>query len=84
VGLALRSNAAPRLAHNTFGSNGASAQVAGSMVFEPGIAPVFTGNVFRGADPQAFAFLDAAGRTALKAANWFPDAPTVKPRPAHR
>jgi len=60
----------------------ASAQAAGSMIFEAAIKPIFTGNVFKGADPQTFTFLDAAARTALKSANWFPDAP--KPRPNGR
>lgn len=74
VGLALRANASPRIAHNTFGSNGSSEQSAGAMVFEAGIHAVFQANVFRQADPKAFTFLDAAGQAQLKAANWFPDA----------
>ena len=76
AGLALRSKAAPRIAHNAFSSNGSSESAPGVFLFEPDIQPVFHANVFRGVDPMVFTFLDAAARGQLKLANAFPD---VKP-----
>jgi len=78
--LAVRTDAAVRIAHNTFAGNGESAQAAAVMIVEPGSRPDFGGNVFRRLDPRKLTSIDASIRTQLAAANWFPDAP----RPAGR
>jgi hypothetical protein len=83
VGLAVRAQAAPRIAHNTFVRNGASEEAAAPMVIEPGARPVFQGNVFYGLDSFAGSLLDDAVRSRLKQDNVFPDVrpPSQAPRP---
>lgn len=80
--LAVRSDAAARIAHNTFAGNGASAQAVAIMIMEPGSRPDFGGNVFRHLDPRTLTSIDAAIRTQLAAGNWFPDAPRTTGRSA--
>ena len=83
VGLAVRAQAAPRIAHNTFARNGASEEAAAPMVIEPGARPVFEHNVFYGLDSFAGSLLDDAVRSRLKQDNVFPDVrpPSQAPRP---
>jgi hypothetical protein len=82
AGLAVRANAIPRITHNMFSRNGASEQVASSMVIEPGSRPTVLHNVFRNVDPLALIRLDQALRDQLRNDNLFPDAqppPTTSP-----
>ena len=79
VGIAVRAQASPRVAHNSFSNNSASEQAAAAMLIEPNSKPVFQGNVFRGVDPHTLPFIDAVLRAELKKANVFPD---VMPPPA--
>jgi serine/threonine protein phosphatase PrpC len=63
--------ATPRIAHNTFVGNGASAGITSPFVFESGARPVFERNVFDGVGPTAFATLDDEARTILSSQNVF-------------
>jgi hypothetical protein len=69
--LAIRSEASPRLAHDLFTRNGGSEHVQAAFVFDAGVAPRFSGNVFRGVSREAFADLDEATRASLTSENWF-------------
>jgi serine/threonine protein phosphatase PrpC len=82
VGLAVRAQAAPRIAHNTFARNGASEEAAAAMLIEPGARPQFLRNVFHGLDTFAGAALDEAVRSRLIHDNVFPDLrpPSQPPR----
>ena len=82
AGLAVRAKGTPRIAHNAFTGNGSSLQASGTLLVEAGARPVFHNNIFRNVDPQGLGLLDAAIRSELRTANWFPDAPT--PTPAGR
>jgi hypothetical protein len=81
IGLAVRSQATSRIAHNSFSNNSASEQAAAPMLIEPQARPVFQGNVFRGVNPQSLPFIDADIRSQLKTGNVFPDI-TAAPVPA--
>jgi serine/threonine protein phosphatase PrpC len=77
----VHAGANPRLANNVFTRNGMSERASGSIVVEPGSAPVFQRNVFIGLSPEGFVNLDEPSRTALKNLNWFlPVVEPVKPR----
>ena len=83
AGLALRDGAAPRIAHNAFGRNGAAAQPAAAVLIEPGAQPIFEKNVFDTFGAAALSGLDEGARARLKDDNWFPAASPATPnRPA--
>jgi serine/threonine protein phosphatase PrpC len=81
TGLALRADATPRVAYNTFSRNGASAQAASAVVIELGAKPVLQRNTFYGFDPQTIGLLDDAVRSQLRMHNVFPDARPLLPAP---
>jgi hypothetical protein len=79
--LIVHERAAPRIVHNVFARNGASERAAGPLVFMTAAGPRFSGNVFVGLRPEAFAKLDDAIRLAVPNENWFVP---VSPRRTNR
>ena len=79
--LLVHERATPRIAHNVFARNGMSDRAAGAMVFVGGATPRFTGNVFVGLRPEAFAALQPAARATIPNENWFVP---VSPRRTNR
>ena len=69
--LVIRAGAAPRIANMVFWRNGEADALAASAVVEPGAAPVWSQNVFKGISPDSIAGLDAGARAALSIDNWF-------------
>jgi serine/threonine protein phosphatase PrpC len=79
--LLVHERASPRIAHNVFARNGTSDRAPGAMVLLGGAAPRFTGNVFVGLRPEAFAALQPAARATIPNENWFV---SVSPRRTNR
>jgi serine/threonine protein phosphatase PrpC len=78
AGLAVRSGASPRIAHNVFIRNGMSERVPAAVIVEADARPRFSGNVFHGISPRVFMTLSEAARTALVRDNWFLDSQDVR------
>ena len=82
-GLAIRSGASPRIAHNVFARNGLSERAQASLVIETHAEPSIVGNVFQGVTPKVFQALSDAARLRILRENWFPDGPvSTTTRPA--
>lgn len=78
AGLAIRSGASPRIAHNVFARNGLSERAQAAVIIESTAEPSIVGNVFQGVTPKVFQALgDAAGLSVLRQ-NWFPDGPVSR------
>jgi serine/threonine protein phosphatase PrpC len=78
AGLAVRSGASPRIAHNVFIRNGMSERVPAAVIVEADARPHFSGNVFHGISPRVFMTLSEAARAALVRDNWFLDSQDVR------
>ena len=79
AGLAIRSGASPRIAHNVFARNGLSERAQASIILEGGAEPSIVGNVFQGVTPKVFQALGDAARLSVLQENWFPDGPVSRP-----
>ena len=75
AGLAIRSGASPRIAHNVFARNGLSERAQASLIIEGNAEPSIVGNVFQGVTPKVFQALGDATRLRVMRENWFPDGP---------
>jgi hypothetical protein len=76
--LAVRSGAAPRIAHNVFARNGLSERARASLIIEAGAEPSIVGNVFQGVTSKVFLSLGDAARLSIMRENWFPDGPVSR------
>jgi hypothetical protein len=79
--LAIRSGAAPRIAHNVFARNGLSERARAPLIIEDDAEPSIAGNVFQGVTPTVFEYLAEAARLSVIRQNWFPDSPTARTTP---
>ncbi len=80
----VRPGATARLAHNVFTRNGSSERLSAPFVVEGGATPAWRQNVFSDVTPAAITGLDAGGRAALHASNWFITPPPATPAAARR
>ena len=78
AGLAIRSGASPRIAHNVFARNGLSERAQASLIIEGNAEPSIVGNVFQGVTPKVFQTLTDAARLGVLRQNWFPDGPVSR------
>jgi hypothetical protein len=69
--LVVRPGATPRLTHNAFARNAASAGSRAAFVLEANAGPVWLGNVFQDVGPDSIVAADGPARTALERDNWF-------------
>jgi hypothetical protein len=76
--LAIRSSESTRIAHNVFARNGKSERVQGSFIIADNAAPRFSGNIFHGVSPEAFALLPEAMRATLRRDNFFVEPPDLR------
>ena len=70
--LAIRSGAEARIVHNVFVRNGLSTHAAETIVIEAGARPLFSGNVFHGANRNPPGSNGEPWRPAFLRDNWFP------------
>ena len=81
--LVVRRGATPRLTHNAFARNAASAGSRAAFVLEASASPAWLGNVFQDVGPDSIVPVDGPARAALERDNWFvavgsqPRAPAV-------
>ncbi len=73
----IRSDAAPRLSHNTFARNATSERAAGFLLVEAGARPEIAANTFVAVRPAAIVGPTGAAAAAIAADNWF--VPAAKP-----
>ena len=78
AGLAIRSGASPRIAHNLFARNGLSERAQAALIIEGDAEPSIVGNVFQGVTPKVFQALGDAARLSVLRENWFPDGPVSR------
>ena len=69
--LLVRNGATPRLTHNAFARNAASAGRRPAFVLEGSARPAWLGNVFQDVGPESVGGLDAPARATLERQNWF-------------
>jgi serine/threonine protein phosphatase PrpC len=85
VGVAVRSGAVSRLAHNTFFRNATSEHAAGQVLIEPGATFDLSSNVFPGPRLKAIVLPPETDASAIERRNWFVrtsdsrDVPTPRP-----
>ncbi len=70
--LAIRSGAEARIVHNVFMRNGLATHAAETIVIEAGARPLFSGNVFHGANRNPPGSSGEPWRPAFLRDNWFP------------
>ena len=78
--LVVRRGATPRLTHNVFARNAASAGSRPAFVLAEDARPAWLGNVFQDIGPESIGGDDGAARAALEQDNWFVGL-RPKPRP---
>ena len=69
--LVVRRGATPRLTHNAFARNAASAGSRAAFVLEASASPAWLGNVFQDVGPDSIVPVDGPARAALERDNWF-------------
>ena len=69
--LLVRNGATPRLSHNVFARNAASAGRRPAFVLEGNARPAWFGNVFQDVGPESVGGIDAPARATLEQQNWF-------------
>jgi serine/threonine protein phosphatase PrpC len=81
----VRSGATPRLTHNVFARNAASAGSRPAFVIEGNARPVWFSNVFQDVGPESVGGIDGPARAALEQGNWFVGVrPKQRPSTAER
>ena len=82
VAIAVRSGAAPRVAHNAFSSNATSEHASGMLLVEVGAHPAITANTFVGVRPESLVMPAGVDGGRLARNNWF--IPAAAPEPVAR